>query len=552
MLRSLSISNYALIRELKISFLPGLTTITGETGAGKSILLGALSLILGQRADTTALLDKDNKCIVEGIFDGTPHGLDQILAMNDLDQGDQLILRREISPNGKSRAFINDTPVNLQLMSEIGIRLVDIHSQHHNLELNNNAYQLDVIDAFAGLGEERRQYRIQYTSYREMLKEFQSLKEKEEKLRADRDFLSFQFAELSDARLQENEQEELEKELEVLLHAGEIKSGLYAIWQNLSGEEINVVGLLRDSESQLAKLCEFHQPSVALHNRIKSALIELKDLAGEAEKEGEKVEHDPGRLEFVQERLNVLYRLEQKHKATDLSELIKIRDDIDARLGELVSLESKLEETKKKLAVEKDAISRLAQELSQKRHAAFPLFSDRITGFLIQLGIPNAVFKIRNTILPEPAEQGTDHVEFLFTANKKADLQDISRIASGGELSRLMLSIKYIISHSLGLPTIIFDEIDTGVSGEIAHRVARMMKEISADRQVFTITHLPQVASRGDQHYLVYKTENEDGSATMMKLLSASDRENEIAKMLSGEQTTEAALANAKELLSGS
>ena len=473
-----------------------------------------------------------------------------LLKEYDLDPGDQIILRREISPTGKSRAFVNDTPVNLPAMSEIGMKLVDIHSQHQNLELNNYAYQLSVIDAFAGLDNDLKLYRGRYREYREHVNEFQRLRDSEEKNRNQREFLEFQFAELRDARLLENEQDDLENELDILQHAGEIKGGLYSVWQNLTGDELNSLSLLNDSEHHLSHLREFHKPSAELHERIKSVIIEIRDLAAEVEKEAEKTDHDPGRLEFIQDRLSLLYKLEQKHKAADLGDLIRIRDEIDARLGELGSLESRLEEMEKKLNLEKSDIRNLAERLSEKRKTAIPGLSSRITEYLVQLGIPNAIFKIQNTLLTEPSEEGIDQVSFLFTANKKAGLQDISRIASGGELSRLMLSIKYIISHSAGLPTIIFDEIDTGVSGEIAHRVARMMKEISADRQVFAITHLPQVASKGDQHYLVFKSDLEEGTVTRMKLLNSADRENEIAKMLSGEQTTEAALANAKELLS--
>ncbi len=551
MLRSLSISNYALIKELKIVFMPGLTTITGETGAGKSILLGALSLILGQRADTAALMDKGNKCIVEGIFDSDGEILNRLLRENDLDPGEQLILRREISPGGKSRAFVNDTPVNLQTMTEIGMRLVDIHSQHQNLELNNNEYQLNVIDAFAGLGGELVTYRNRYAEYRGLLKQYGELRESEERNKAEKDYLEYQFAELKDARLREGEQEELENEMEILQHAGEIQTGLFTVWQNLNGDDRSVINLLNESEMQLSRLREFHKPSNEFFERIKAAIIELSDLATEAEKEAGKVEHDQGRLGFVSDRLDLLYKLEQKHKAANLQELIQIREEIDRKLGELDSLGMRFGEMEKDLENRKSALKTMAEGLSGKRQSVIPAISERITALLVQLGIPNAVFKIQNTILPEPSGEGIDRVEFFFTANRKARLQEISRIASGGELSRLMLSIKYIISRSLGLPTIIFDEIDTGVSGEIAHRVSRIMKEMSADRQIFTITHLPQVASKGDQHYLVYKSDLEEGTVTLMKLLDISGRENEIAKMLSGEQTTEAALANAKELLNG-
>jgi len=549
MLRSLSISNYALIRDLKIGFSPGLTTITGETGAGKSILLGALSLILGQRADTAALLEKEKKCIVEGIFDSNGENLSRLLEENDLDAGEQVILRREISPTGKSRAFVNDTPVNLQTMSEVGLKLVDIHSQHQNLEINNNTFQLSVIDAFAGLAPDVQEYRRRFNDYRALQKEYNVLVSSEQQNKAEKDFLEFQFAELRDARLKEGEQDELEKELDVLTHAEEIKSSLYTVWQNLTGEEINVMNLLKGSEQQLSKLQSFHKPSEAILERLSSAIIELKDIASETESEAGKVDHDPGRLEFVQDRLDLIYKLEQKHGATELDELIRVRDDIDAKLGDLGSLESRLEDLKTKLVREEASVRKLAEDLSEKRQKVLPGISERITGLLVQLGIPNAVFKIGNTRLSDPSEYGTDHIEFLFTANRKADLQDISRIASGGELSRLMLSIKYIISHSIGLPTIIFDEIDTGVSGEISNKMASIMQQMSKTMQVFTITHLPQIAAKGDSHFKVFKEDIDNVTQTRLKKLTPDERIVEIAQMLGGVNISNSAIAHAKQLL---
>lgn len=549
MLRSLHISNYALIDKLEIEFYKRLTTITGETGAGKSILLGALSLILGARADTQVLKNKENKCVVEGSFDHIDSLLSDIFNENDLEREEVLILRREISPNGKSRAFVNDTPVNLPVLKDIGLKLVDIHSQHENLELNNNIYQLMVVDAFAGISLQIEEYQGQYFSMKQTMREIADLKVRSEKAKSELDFFIFQFKELDNARLNPGEQEEMEDELKALKHAEEIKTGLFSAWLTISGDENNVLTLLKSAETELMKIKAFHRASEELQARIESIIIELKDLAVETENLSEKTALDPDRLEWVEGRLNLLYSLQQKHRLKTVNELIELKNELGARIDHLSSLEFTMEVLEKEHAVKREQVFASAKRISDLREKCIPEISKRIVEILVQLGIPNAQFSIVNEKSFEPGENGFDNVRFLFTANRKTELQDITRIASGGELSRLMLGIKYIISGSLGLPTIIFDEIDTGVSGEIAFKVGGIMKEMSIDRQVFAITHLPQVAAKGDQHYMVYKDETDTGTNTRIRILDIGERIVEIAKMLSGEQTTGAAIENARELL---
>jgi DNA repair protein RecN (Recombination protein N) len=549
MIRSLSVSNYAIIEELEIQFSGGLTTITGETGAGKSILLGALGLILGNRVDTAALKNKELKCVVEGIFEFRNKQLTAFLEANEIDPDTNIILRREISPNGKSRAFINDTPVSIQVLKEAGDFLIDIHSQHENLDLNHNLYQLGVLDAYSASALMLDVYQQEYRNYTAISKELESLRSESEKARAELDFLKFQFTELDQAKISSGELVELEQKMELLNHAEEIKTGLYSVYKTVSGEETNVVNLLKEAENTLLRLGKFYPTATALQQRIESTVIELRDISSEIEHLADKTEADPAQLEIVQERLNLLYALMQKHRVKGLDELIKIREEMDNRILTLNSTEFRISDLEKSLKLQTH-VKDLAGKLSLHRNKAIPAMEKTIVELLVQLGIPNAQFKINNQPAEDPGLYGIDSVKFLFTANRKTELQDIARIASGGELSRLMLSIKSVISGSLGLPTIIFDEIDTGVSGEIAYRVGKIMKEMSADRQVFAITHLPQVAAKGDQHFLVYKDEKDSGTITEIRQLDKNDRLVEIARMLSGEQTTQAAMANAKELLS--
>lgn len=549
MLSSLFIRNYAIIRELKIDFSEGLSTITGETGAGKSILLGALSLILGQRAETSVLQDKDTRCIIEGEFEKIPPAVIKILRDNEIELSEPLILRREIAPTGKSRAFANDTPVNLQLMKEMGALMVDIHSQHENLNLGKNVYQLQVLDAFAQNEVLISEYRQSYSRFTQLKREYNDMLSRKSENLKELEFLRFQFEELGKAKIQEGELGELEKEIEILQHTEEIRNALYTASTLLSDEESGIIVKLKQIESELQKISRFHSLSAELKERINSSLIELKDISMEAEQIGEKTDHDPKRLEFVEERLDLLYKLLQKHgKETD-QQLLEFYSEIEERIQELDSYEFRLEELEKELTRSREDLDVAGKGLSQRRHEFINPLEEKIIELLHQLGIPNAKFSVKKIHLDEPGEYGFDRITFLFTANKKSEMKDIASIASGGELSRLMLSIKYIISRSLGLPTIIFDEIDAGVSGEIAHRVSLMMMDMATDRQVLTITHLPQVAARGNQHFLVYKTDENSYTETRLRLLEPEERLEEIAKMLSGEQTTRAAIENAKDLL---
>lgn len=549
MLKSLYIHNYAIIRELRVDFNPGFSTLTGETGAGKSILLGALSLILGQRADTAVLLDKEKKCIIEGIFTGEGKALNAMLMENDLDPDRELIIRREISSNGKSRAFVNDTPVNLPLLRDLGYILVDIHNQYENLNLSQQKYQLEVLDAFGNLGGKTLVYRNVFAEYRSLQHEYNQLLKEQEQSLSRLDYVQFQYDELEKARIREGELEEAESELEVLQHAEDIKENLFLAWKKTEGEEISAISLLKEAQNALERISGYHNPTAALSERLATCLIELRDISAEAEKLAEKTDYDPELLRQLEERLNLLNSLLQKHHLKNESELIGLRDQYSKEIQDLSTMEFRLEELKKEINGSEQNLRHLAGEISSERKSSAQKLRDIITGLLKELGIPNARFIIELSELGQLSETGIDRAGFLFSANRNTPLQELSKVASGGELSRLMLSIKSVISHSIGMPTIIFDEIDTGVSGEIAHRIGLMMKKMALDRQVLSVTHLPQVAACGTYHYFVYKEDIPEGTETLMKELNRDERVVEIAKMLSGEATTEAALENARDLL---
>jgi len=549
MIQSLSVENYAIINNLEIEFSRGLSIITGETGAGKSILLGALSLILGKRADTSILKDKTRKCIVEGTFDITEYGFQNFFDENDIDYDDFTILRREISPIGKSRAFINDTPVNLNILSEIGIRFIDIHSQHQNLNLSNSQFQLKVIDCFSHSEDLLRNYQEVYNLFRDLSKEYQYLHEKSQQSQTDLDYYQFQFNQLDIAKLKENEQNELEQELEKLNHAEEIKNNLNNSVSLLSGEDNTVLNKLKDIHSFINKIIKFY-PDVAEHaKRLESTYIELKDVANELELLKEKIELDPEKLEYINERLDLIYSLQHKHKVNTIKDLLDIKESLKQKIDDVSSYEFKLEDLKKRINECENKLNDFARLLSQQRQESLKNIEKEITILLLDLGIPNGRFKIHHEITGDYTINGKDRVQFLFSANKNIALQEISKIASGGELSRLMLSIKSLLSDSSGLPTIIFDEIDMGVSGEIADKVGNIIKRMSKGMQIINITHLPQVACKGDFHYLVYKSDEGESTTAHVKLLNNEERHIEIARMLSGEELTEAAMENARELL---
>jgi DNA repair protein RecN (Recombination protein N) len=549
MLKSLSIRNYALINQLDIDFHPGLSIITGETGAGKSILLGAMSLILGQRADTSVLSDKSKKCIAEGTFFIKEYKLQDFFSDNGLDYEDITIIRREINEDGKSRAFINDSPVNISILKDMGTRLVDIHSQHQSLNLGNHLFQLRVIDSFAQNGSLLDDYKAIYQKYKTDQAVYADLLSKSEKEKNDFDYYSFQFNQLDEAKLIENEQDELETEINTLKHSEEIKTILSRSSLLLSGEGSSSVYQVKEAMQMITKLKAIYPKAEGLSKRMESIYIELKDIASEIELLGEKLEHDPQRLENIGGRLDLIYSLEQKHRVSHVNDLIEIRDQLETRLNEITGFDDKMEALKKQITEQQEYLSAIASKISENRSGVATLIESTIIELLKQLGIPNANFKITLRQLDEFTSNGLDEVSFLFSANKQSDLQEISKVASGGELSRLMLSIKSVMTRSLGLPTVIFDEIDSGISGEIADKMGNIIQQMAEQTQVINITHLPQIAGKGKHHYLVYKKDDHQATYTHIKLLTDEERITEIAKMLSGEVLTDAAIINARELL---
>lgn len=549
MFQSLKIQNYALIDNVEIEFDPGFTTITGETGAGKSILVGALSLILGNRADTTMLKDENKKCIVEASFNIENYNLRSIFDYHDLDYDSETIIRREINSNGKSRAFVNDTPVNNKVLKDLGNYLVDIHSQHQNLILKDNSFHLSVIDAYAEHKDLLREYKSVYKDFRKIEKEFHKLKSQSEQSKADLDYYQFQYDQLEKANLSENEQEELENELETLNHVEEIKYNLSNALHLLSDDNGSVLNQMRETSESLKKILSFFPKVKDLSERVESAYIEIQDISNELEILNEDIEHDPQRIEFLRERLDEIYSFQHKHNVSSISELISIKDDLERKINEIDNMDFRLDEIKKDLEEKKKGLNQLSDKLSKNRQHVIPLIEERITDMLVNLGIPNATFQIRHENTEDFTPYGTDRIQFLFSANKSFAPEDISKVASGGELSRVMLSLKSLIAESISLPTIIFDEIDSGTSGEIADKMGNIMYKMSRKIQVMNITHLPQIASKGDSQFLVYKEDNKNTTYTNIRKLDYDERVKEIAKMLSGEQLTDTALQNAKEFL---
>jgi len=549
MLTRLRIQNYALIRELDVDLNPGFSIITGETGAGKSILLGALSLILGQRADSAVLNDKSAKCVVEASFRVDGLGLEELFAVNDLDFDDFAIFRREINPAGKSRAFINDSPVMLKVMQDIGFRLIDIHSQNQNLEINDQTFQMMVVDICAGNQTDLLSYKSRFNEYRLLSSQLREAELEIEKSKADLDYFQFQFDQLHKALLVENEQEELEKELELLTHAEEIKSGLSNVTELLNGEEASALNQTKTAIGLVTKMVNFLPDAKGFAHRLESLYVDLKDIAQEVAWIGEKVEFDPDRIRGINDRLDLIYSLQQKHHVQSVKELIELRDAFEQKIVAVTSGEEELFRLSKLKGEKYGEVELLAQALSARRNLISAEIETRVISQLYLLGMPNSRFKVEISPVPTPGNNGMDLVNFLFTANKNGVLCEISRVASGGEMSRLMLAIKALISRSKALPTIIFDEIDSGVSGDIAERMGIILKEISSDMQVINITHLPQIAAKGDHHFLVYKQDSANDTTTRLKRLTKAERIEELAKMLSGENITAAAILNAEELL---
>ena len=551
MLQSIHIQNYALIESLDINFHPGFSVITGETGAGKSIILGAIGLLVGQRADIKAIKTGANKCIVEARFHIASYELESFFEEHDLEYEEgECILRRELYASGKSRAFINDTPASLAQMKELGEKLIDVHSQHQNLLLNHEDFQLSVLDILAHDEKELQVYKETYSAFKKVSKELSDIQQQAEKNRQDEDYIRFQVEQLEEANLQAGEQETLEQEAETLTHAEEIQSSLYKVDQLMASDEMTLLSVTKDCMQTLQGISRVYAPAQEWIERLNSCYIELKDLAHEIANASEEVEFNPTRLDYVNERLNLIYTLQQKHRVSTVEELIDIAEDYRSKLDAITSYDDRIEELKKQKETIHNKVLEQASVLTTRRLDAAKEIEKQMQAYLVPLGMPNVRFAVELETKKEPDIKGMDSVNFLFSANKNGMLQQVASIASGGEIARVMLSLKAMIAGAVKLPTIIFDEIDTGVSGSIAEKMALIMQEMGqADRQVISITHLPQIAAKGANHYKVYKEDTETGTNSHIRQLNQEERIHEIANMLSGATLTEAALNNAKALL---
>ena len=551
MLQSIHIQNYALIESLDINFHPGFSVITGETGAGKSIILGAIGLLVGQRADIKAIKTGANKCIVEARFHIASYELESFFEEHDLEYEEgECILRRELYASGKSRAFINDTPASLAQMKELGEKLIDVHSQHQNLLLNHEDFQLSVLDILAHDEKELQVYKETYSAFKKVSKELSDIQQQAEKNHQDEDYIRFQVEQLEEANLQAGEQETLEQEAETLTHAEEIQSSLYKVDQLMASDEMTLLSVTKDCMQTLQGISRVYTPAQEWIERLNSCYIELKDLAHEIANASEEVEFNPTRLDYVNERLNLIYTLQQKHRVSTVEELIDIAEDYRSKLDAITSYDDRIEELKKQKETIYNKVLEQASVLTTCRLGAAKEIEKQMQAYLVPLGMPNVRFAVELETKKEPDTKGMDSVNFLFSANKNGMLQQVASIASGGEIARVMLSLKAMIAGAVKLPTIIFDEIDTGVSGSIAEKMALIMQEMGqADRQVISITHLPQIAAKGANHYKVYKEDTETGTNSHIRQLNQEERIHEIANMLSGATLTEAALNNAKALL---
>tara|TARA_B100000683_G_scaffold73624_1_gene72313 strand:- start:9883 stop:11541 length:1659 start_codon:yes stop_codon:yes gene_type:complete len=550
MISNLSISNYAIIKELNISFNQGFTTITGETGAGKSILLGALSLILGERADTQVLRDELKKCVVEGEFSIAAYQLEEFFEQNDLDYLPQTFIRREINPAGRSRAFINDTPVTLNQLKALGGQLVDVHSQHQTLLLNKHAFQLKVVDAFAQHKDLLTTYRKVFNKWKEKQSLFKQLQSQESTQQLDVDYKQFLLTELEETNIQDGDElSNLEEELKFLENAEEIQQKLQESIQLADLSEYSILGQLQTVKSLLQSIAPNHEKIRVLADRVESTYIELKDMLMDAESIAEGVEHNPEQLAVISERVSNINKLLQKHQLVHPEQLIALQEQLSQELSSVNSLGEQLVELKKEVDKSHKQANELALKISQNRAEIIPTIERELGELLSGLGMPNAKVQINQHPSEEIHSNGKEEIVFYFSTNKGGSLQEISKIASGGELSRLMLCIKYLMANKTQLPSIIFDEIDTGVSGEIAHKMGDLMKQMASSMQVMGITHLPQVAAKGSDQLLVKKDNTHEFTETKLHILSKEERVQELAKMLSGSEVTETAISNAQELL---
>jgi len=548
MIKSLLIKNYALIQNLQMSPSAHFNTITGETGAGKSIMLGAVGLLLGNRADTRVLFNEGQKCVIEGTFDISSQNLKEQFETGELDYQDETIIRREIGSSGKSRAFINDTPVTLDIMKTIGNFLVDVHSQRDTYLLGAASHQLRMIDGYAQNGELLAKYKDIFRDFKKLETEYGALKLHAEELNKESDYNHFLLEELDKASLKEGEVESLEEELQIIEHAEEIKSKLFECQELLENSEFSVNSGLQIVTKNMDQVCKISEHFEPLKSRLESCLHELKDIAKEIDNESHKIDFDKDRQEEIQERLGLLFQLLQKHHVNTETELIEIQKDLRIKVNKVLNLDEELASSKQKLDLLDKQLRSAGQELSNSRLAVIDEFKKELEMFLKELAMPHASIKVQHQVVA-PSENGLDKIVILFSANAGIPPDELKNVASGGEFSRLMFCIKYMLAGKTSLPTIIFDEIDSGISGEIALKMVKMMKEMASRHQVVVITHLPQIAASGDEHYFVYK-ENENGrSISKIRKLQLHEREAEIAKMIGGDHPTEAAMENARELL---
>jgi DNA repair protein RecN (Recombination protein N) len=548
MLKSLSISNYALIDQLNMQPSKGLSMITGETGAGKSIMLGAVGLLLGNRSDSKVLLHEDKKCVVEGVFEITEYGLKDFFDQEQLDYEENCIIRREISPNGKSRSFVNDTPVLLDFLKVLGSKLMDVHSQHDTLQLGEGAFQLSLVDAFAQTAAQVQIYQEKFRGFRKAKKQYDELKQKAFEMQKEADFNQFQLDELSAISLVAGELEELESTQEVLENAEEIKLKINEMLALFQEEQFGVIQGMSQIQHGMQNLERLAHKFSDLRERFQSVFIELKDLTESLVDEESKVEVDFGKLEQIRDRVSKIFQLQKKHGASTVEELIKIESELADKVFQFQNLDESLLSAEKNLIESQASMAESGQLLTEKRKSCFEQFGKELTELLAGLGMENARIQFEHKQIA-PSASGLDEVEILFSANKGGALQPLKKVASGGEFSRLLFAIKFLMADKMALPTLIFDEIDTGISGEVALQMVRMMKEIATRHQVICITHLPQVAAKGELHYFVYKDNSTEKTVSKIKLLSADDRVSELAKMIAGSNPSASALESAKELL---
>jgi DNA repair protein RecN (Recombination protein N) len=550
MLKHLTIKNYALIKHLEMEPSGHLNVITGETGAGKSIVLGAMGMLMGNRADTKVLWDDDDKCVVEGIFNIKSYKLKSFFKNEDLDYDDQTVIRREISAGGKSRAFINDTPVTLEVMRKLGNLLMDIHSQHETLQLGNQVFQLQLIDAYADNVLLREQYHDAWSGYLKNKKAFETLSSQAETLRQEADYTRFQLDELAKADLSENEQQAHESELKVMEHSEEIKTRFRSILDLLSSSDIAVQNSIREISKQFQSISSYSAAYENLFKRLESVRIELDDIEEEIKNEEDRIEFDPERSEWLKERLSVIYNLLKKHRLTEIRELIELQHTLQQRADLTSNLDEELAKAKAAYAASEQELKKLASQLTETRKKAFEPLKKQLVKLLRELGIPDANLSIEVQAI-DPSPSGGDKIEILFSANKGISPKPLAQVASGGEFSRLMFCIKYVMAEKSAMPTLVLDEIDNGVSGEIAIKLGNMMKAMSKNHQLITISHLPQIAAKGEAHYFVYKDNSSTKTVSNIKLLGEQERVEEIAKMIGGAKPSKIAMENAMELLAG-